>query len=309
MSSSLLPSIQALLVRYGITTIMVLGCIGNVCVVFFFSKHHKNACALFLLNAAAMNIIYLTLSVPLTVYTYEYGDPSLNSMALCKLRYYLFHVWGQISRYSIALACIDRFAVTHINSKIRAISQTYVAGRLIGFITVFWYIFPIHIMIMTTIKNGRCGYFDLYYTLNSIYALIFVCLIPPIIMTIFGYRAFRNMKRLHTRVQPTRTSSNSLVVHRQDRNLLVMLLAEASVYVITMSLYPAIILEVAVTNSMTANKSLQEVEIENFILFIAQFLIYLNTSAPFYIYCAVSKKFRNDFKKTIGNCCRWMTRQ
>ncbi|CAF3971873.1 unnamed protein product, partial [Rotaria sordida] len=53
MPSSLLFFIQTQLVRYGTTILMVLGCIGNAYVVFHF------------------------INIPLTVFTYEYGDPSL----------------------------------------------------------------------------------------------------------------------------------------------------------------------------------------------------------------------------------------
>jgi hypothetical protein len=309
MSTSLLPVIQIQLVRYGITTIMFLGCTGNAYVVFAFLKHYKNPCAMLLLCAAMMNIIYLGLSIPLNVYTYEHGDPSLYSMGLCKSRYYLFHVWGQMSRYFIVLACIDRFALTNRNNNIRKLSQPRIALCLIVIITIFWHLFALHIAIMTTVKNGRCGYFDLYYTLNSVYVLIFVCLIPPIIMSIFGYLAFRNMKRSNTRVQPSGSGSVGIIIQRHDRNLLVMVLAEVLVYFVTMSLYPVIICELAVTTSMGVIKSLQQIQIENFILFFAQFLIYINTSAPFYIYLVASKTFRNEFKKTVNTAWRCITRQ
>jgi hypothetical protein len=86
-------------------------------------------------------------------------------------------------------------------------------------------------------------------------------------------------------------------------------LAEVLVYVVTMSLYPVIIFELAVTSSMAANKSLHQVQIENFILFIAQFLIYINTSAPFYIYLIASKTFRNDFKETISKSWQCIARR
>jgi hypothetical protein len=309
MSTSLLPVVQIQLVRYGITTIMFLGCTGNAYVVFAFLKHYKNPCSILLLSAAVMNIIYLGLSIPLNVYTYEHGDPSLYSMGLCKSRYYLFHVWGQMSRYFIVLACIDRFALTNRSNKIRRLSQSHIARYLIVIITIFWHLFALHIAIMTTVKNGRCGYFDLYYTLNSVYVLIFVCLVPPITMTIFGYLAFRNMKQLQTRVQPSGSLSTGIVIHRQDRNLLVMVLAEVLVYIVTMSLYPVIICELAVTTSMGVNKSLQQIQIENFILFFAQFLIYINTSAPFYIYLIASKTFRNDFKQTVNMAWQCIVRR
>ncbi|CAF1327997.1 unnamed protein product [Adineta ricciae] len=306
MSTSVLSFIQAQFVRYGMAIILVFGCFGNVYAVFFFIRQRKNVCALFLLSAAFMNILYLIFNIPINVYSYEFGDPSRYSMTLCKLRYYIFHVWGQMSRYFILLACIDRYALTHMSANIRLLIGPRLARRLIVIVTLFWHVFPLHILIMTTIKNGQCGYFDLYYILNSIYMLIFVCLVPPISMSVFGYLAFRNMHRLHTRVQPSSPgmTNDAIAIHRQDQNLLRMVLAEVIMYLMTMSIYPVIICELAVTNAIGMNKSLQQTQIESFILFMAQFLIYINTSAPFYTYMTVSKTFRHDFKETLRLCIR-----
>ena len=308
MSTSFLQVVQIQIVRFVIPTVAVLGIVGNILVLILFRKHHKNACALYLSGAAAMNILYLSLSVPLNVYTNERGDPSLYSLALCKLRFYMFHVWGQLSRYFIVFACIDRFALTHMNPRIRSMSHPKVVQPLMAIITVFWHVFALHIAIMTTVMNGRCGYFGLYSTLNSAYVLAFNCFIPPITMAVFGYLAFRNMKRLHTRVHASGNGNNgAAVVHRQDRNMLAMLLAEVSVYVVTMSLYPIITLEVAVTASIS--KDPQRLQIEGFLQFMALFLIYVNTSAPFFIYIKVSKAFRREFIEMISQPWRKATGQ
>jgi hypothetical protein len=300
MSATSLPLVQQQFVRYIIPIVAALGNFGNILVLILFRKHRKNACALYLSCAAVMNILYLSLSVPLNVYTNERGDPSVYSLLLCKSRFYFFHVWGQVSRYCIVFACIDRFALTHMNPYIRSMSRVKVVYIMMATIIIFWHVFALHIAIMTTVMNGRCGYFGLYSTLNSVYVLIFNCLIPPVTMTIFGYLAFRNMKRLHNRVHVSENGSSSTsAVRRQDRNMLTMLLAEVSVYVMTMSLYPVITFEVAVTASMV--KDLQRLQIEGFLQFMSLFLIYLNTSAPFFIYMTVSKAFRREFSELINH--------
>ena len=294
-----LPFVQSQFHRYIIPPVAALGCAGNILILVLFRKHRTNACALYLSAAAMMNIIYLTLSVTLSMYTNERGDPSLRSLALCKLRFYLFHVWGQMSRYFIVCACIDRYALTHMNPRVRSLSGVTMVRRSIAIITIFWHLIALHIVIMTTVRNRRCGYFDLYSTLNSVYVLICNCLIPPMIMAVFGSLAFLNMKRLHKRVHASGNGSNgNVTVHRQDRNMLAMLLAEVSVYVVTMSLYPLITLEVAVTSSLV--KDLHRIQIEGFLQFMSLFLIYVNTSAPFYIYMAVSESFRHEFIELIG---------
>jgi hypothetical protein len=76
---------------------------------------------------------------------------------------------------------------------------------------------------MTTIKNGRCGCFDLYFTLNSINVLI-----TPVAMRLFGYLAFQSMKRLHTCVRSTETRETGITIHQQERHFLVMVLAVES---------------------------------------------------------------------------------
>jgi hypothetical protein len=63
-----------------------------------------------------MNLIYLIFGTPLTVYMHEYGEPFLYFKTLYKLRYYLFHVWDQMSRYFIILTCIDRFSLTNMSA-------------------------------------------------------------------------------------------------------------------------------------------------------------------------------------------------
>ncbi len=55
--------------------------------------------------------------------------------------------------------------------------------------------------------------------------------------------------------------------------MLAMLLAEVSVYIVTMSLYPAITLEGAVTASVP--KDLQRIQIEGFLQFLSLFFIYI----------------------------------
>jgi len=75
-----------------------------------------------------------------------------------------------------------------------------------------------------------------------------------------------------------------------------MVLAEAIVYVITIFPYLVVILEMAATNYMSMQKSIERIEMENFFLNVSFALVYLNCSTPFYTHLAVSKKFRKDFK-------------
>jgi len=268
---------------------------------------------MYLLCAAVMNNVFLLSNIPLQVYISYNGDPTLSSLIFCKLRYYLPNVWGQMARYFVVLACIDRFAVTSTDVRLRNFSRPSTARYLIGIITVFCHLVAIHLLIMITIMNERCGPVGPYYSVYTFYLLIFFNLIPPITMAIFGCLAYFNMKRLHSRVRPIANvivgSHGDVRIHRRDRELLSMLLAEIIVYIVATLLYPFILLEASITNLMAINKSLQQIQIENFILFIASYLVTFNHAAPFYIYFITSQAFPRDINQLVNRSWRRIMRR
>jgi len=301
MSASSLPVLQRYLNQYGMPICLILGNIGNTFIIFILKKRQQNACSMYLLNAAIMNIIFLTFNILLLTYTYNYGDPTSQSLIFCKLRRFLLHVVGQISRYFIVLACIDRFAVTSLRAGLRTLSQPAKARNLMIILSIILFLCAIHIFIFTTIKNGRCGQFPPYYNYYLAYIILFTSTIPPLTMTIFGYLSYRNLKLSHGHMQSiantTNHSRNNLPMQRRDQELLIMVSAEVFVYVITMSIYPIILFEVAITNNMNIKKSADYLAIENFIMFISYFSAFINNAAPFYIYLIASTTFRQSFIK------------
>ena len=222
-ASTLLPFVQVQLIRYGLSTILILGNIGNGFVAFLFGRHQKNACSMYLLSAAIMSNIFLISNIPLQVYITYHGDPTVGTPIFCKLRYYLPNVWGQMSRYFVVLACIDRFAMTNANVRLRAFSRPSIARYLMSIVTVFCHLVAIHLLIMITVMNGQCGPSGSYYAVYTFYLLIFFNLIPPITMIIFGLLAYFNMKKLHSRLRPM---ENAMVdfhgfvrIHQRDREI------------------------------------------------------------------------------------------
>ncbi|CAF1458117.1 unnamed protein product [Adineta steineri] len=313
MSSTSFALVQLQVDRYGLLTILIFGNIGNVFIMFLCKNHWKNPCAMYLMSTAMTNILLLTFNIPMTLYSFDYGDPASNSMVLCKLRPYLSNVWSQMGRYFVALACIDRFALTSVHVRFRTFSRLSTARYLIGIMTIVWCIAASHSLVMTTIIDGRCGMTKLNSTIYTIYILVFTSLIPPVTMTIFGYLTYRNMKQLRTRIQPIRNDDmsgrQSFSITSRDRQLLTMVITEIVVYVISMSLYPVILFEMLITNYMNINKSPQYLEIESFIYTIATLLGFANNAAPFYIYYFASSTFRQDFRKLLNSCWFRITRQ
>jgi hypothetical protein len=116
---------------------------------------------------------------------------------------------------------------------------------------------------------------------------------------------------LHRRIQPTAQDRNNpnISIQRRDRDLLILVIAEAFAYIITTSLFSAIILERMVSSYIMPNKSLKYVQAEIFVLNVAYSLLFVYSGISFYTFMISSKSFRRDFKKLIMKSYRNVTRQ
>ncbi|CAF1228526.1 unnamed protein product [Adineta steineri] len=297
MAVTILPLIQAQITLYGMSTLMILGNIGNIIFIILFYRRRQNSCAMYLLCAAIVQSATLTFNSVINLYGLNYSDPTVHSLFLCKFRAYITHIWNQTGRYLTVLACIDRYIWTANNAHGRLINRPSTSRCFTIILFLFWHIFSIHIAVLVTITNGICSSFGVYYVIYQVYAATFLGLLPPILMSIFGFLAYHNMKKLHLRVRPIgNNGDDSIITHRRDRDLLLMVLTEVVIYVVTAIPYPFIVLEVAVTNYIGVIKSSQRIEIENFLNSIALTLFSITYGSRFYTYFAVSKAFRKDSK-------------
>ncbi|CAF0925611.1 unnamed protein product [Rotaria sp. Silwood1] len=311
MSTSILPTIQNQLNLYGYPICLVLGNIGNIFIIIIFGQQRVNACSTYLISSAIANSCYLTFNSFVQIFPFYYNDESLRAFILCKIRFYISNVLGQIAKTMIVLACIDRFMCTSSRVKFRAFSQPKRAKWLIFLSIIFWPIFASHISIMTTIINKRCGTFGTYSTIYTIYSIIFVGLIPPIILSIFGYSTYCHMRQIHRRIQPIDPNNRegNIAIRRRDRELLIIVIAEVFVYVITTTPYPFILLEMMISSYILSKKSVEYSQIESFIFTITFLLLFINNTAPFYTYLIASKSFRRDFQQLIINGYRKIRKQ
>jgi hypothetical protein len=199
-------------------------------------------------------------------------------------------------------ACADRFVLTTNNPRWQFVHDPKLARKIMIITGIFYHTFLIQLAILTTIRNGQCGQFGIYYLLYQFYVLIVVASIPLLLMSIFGYFTYRNVRQMYSRVLSTETTGNqrsSITVHRRDRDLLTMVLAEVLVYAMTMFWYPFILLEIAITTYLGISKSIEYTQIESLLSVIATLFVHINSSIPFYLYLIVSKPFRKDLKRLI----------
>ncbi len=311
MSSSMLSTIQNQLNLYGSPISTILGNIGSLFIFLIFLRQRQNSCAIYIMSSAIFNSLYLIYYVVFALFPINYRDGTFNELPVCKLSSYVSNVLGQLPKTMIILACVDRFMITNRHAKFRAFSTPKRAKWLVFFSVTFILLFNIHIPIMTTIINGKCGRFGIYLTIYSLYIIIFVGLIPPVVMGIFAYLTYRNMRQMRVRIQPNahnRIDPNHSI-RRLDRDLLIIVISEVVIYVVTTTLFPLILLEMLISQYVISNKSAQYSQIESFIFNIALILLSVNNSIPFYIYLILSKSFRRDFKQLITNGYRKLRRQ
>jgi hypothetical protein len=311
MSSSTLTTIENQLAVYGNLICIILGNIGNGFIVMIFSQQRQSACAIYLIYTAVVNIVSITITGIASIFIYYYPNSTILVISFCKLYKYIAYITGQVPKTLLMFVCIDRFLITSNRVTFRAVSTPKRAKYLIFFSFIFWALSTVHVPIMITVVNGQCTTSGVYSIIYSVYAIIFISLIPSIISGTFGYLSYRNIRQIHNRVQPVaqNTTNANIYIQRRDRDLLIIVIAEVLVFVVTTAPFPLIQVEMMITQYAMPNKSFQYLQIEIFILSIAHFLLSVNTAAPFYTYLVASKSFRQDFKQFIINSYWKLRRQ
>jgi hypothetical protein len=289
-----LPFIQQQMIRYGMSTYLALGIMGNICSLIMFTRHpyRKTPSSIYFLALSIFAIIYLIWSVVPLLYTLNHIDPQTQLLFYCKIRTYVTHVIGQCNRYIVVFACIDRFFVTRTSVRIRSLSSVRMAIKLVFIICPVWLLIAIHVPILMDIRDGVCGMFGLYKLIFAFYQIIVASIVPLILMCIFSILAFRSLYRRHIARARAR---------QRDRNLMHLVIAEVIVTIITSIPSSANLIYGAATYYVV-NKSTERLEIESFLNFIGQFAIYLLNVAPFYLFLLASKPFRNDFINIFVKC-------
>ncbi|CAF5007746.1 unnamed protein product [Rotaria sp. Silwood1] len=302
MSVSTLTNVRLNIGRYGLSTIIVLGNISNILTTLIFIRvlrKQLNSCTMYLLASSIANIILIDTAVISSLYGIDHPDPIHLLVAFCKLKFYGPHVLLMLSRSFKIASCIDRWALTSSNVRIRSFSQPKIARNVIIFLMLIWPIIPIFLAILSNIYSGRCSQPSYYAFPISMYSFIFVGSLPPLLMFLFGLLTWRNLKEIRSRIAPENDSTRYRL-QRCDRDLMKMVAGETLVYLITTMPYPVNSLYGIITASIAQQKSEMRLAIETLISYIiSQILIYIYYVTPFYVYSISSKKFRGDFVRFI----------
>jgi hypothetical protein len=294
-SASTLPDVLSML-QVKFTYILlpvysVLGIFGNSFCIYYFLQRSQRAssCALYLLLAAITNTFAVTFGVTTSIIST--WKPSISAILIyCKLRMYINHTSIFIGRMFTVLASIDTYTMTSTKHSCRMFSQR---SNVIKCALVVFFCCPliaVHIPILNTVVSGQCVMTGIYSLIFAIYQMLIAGIIPPLLMIIFSGLAYLNMRNIRMRQDDTSNRTK----RQQQRQLVRMVTVQITVYIISAELVPITTLYKQLTSTVT--KSQDQKAIESFIVFIAMnFLLYLNTWAPFFIYYATSSSFRTAF--------------
>ncbi|CAF3946985.1 unnamed protein product [Adineta steineri] len=302
MSSTVyLLSIQNLLTRYGMSTYVAFGNIGNLLTIAVFcqSEQRRNSCSFYLLWMTICNLICLNVGIIPIIFSLDHTDISTTILIACKLQFYIRHTSFQIMRQYKVLACIDRFALCSLQVRIRSFSQIKIAKRLVIISGIFWILIVIFFAVVRTIDSGSCNIQNNFYALiYTIYYMIFAGILPPFLIILFSILVMKNLKKMRVRIQPTKENISIPFLRKRDRDLLKMVFVEVIFYVISTLPFSVYLIYQMITNNSI--KSEDQKQIESFINYLTQsFIMYLNTALPFYIYLATSPSFRNQCKRLL----------
>lgn len=309
---SALISLQTIFTRYGMSTYVAFGNIGNLLTIAIFAQREqrRNPCSLYLLAMTICNLICLDVATIPIIFSLDHMDIRTNYPIACKLQYYIRHTLSQMMRTYKILACIDRYALSSMEARIRSFSEHRMAFHLILLSAVFWSLSVVPFAYERTIENNQCDiHSHLLALIYTIYYLIFAGILPPLLILIFSFLLMQNLKRMRTQIQSQSPKSNREgnssmnILRKRDRDLMKMVLIEVMFYVISTTPFSFYLVYKIIADDFA--KGEEQKEIEAFINYLTQsFLMYLNTALPFYIYVTTSPSFRRELRKKIWKFIR-----
>ncbi len=301
-----LSFIQAIFTRYILPICFIFGITGNFLnIIIFYQKHLRtNSCSVYFISTSVFNLLVMFFGIiPIVLPSYLSYDYASYSISYCKFRSYIVHVLLMMSRSSVALASIDRFALCTPHIHLRFLNQHRIAIRLMIVVCFLWLLIPIHVLVEASIQmpGQRCGAGGIYSIIFGIYSAI-VTTIPLAIMVIFSSLAIRDLRRVRARVHPMATNVLTTGrIKKRDTQFIILLISEVIIYFLSTVLFPVYSIYMAITS--TIPKNADRLAIEGFMRYLTlSFFIYFNSCSIFYIHLLASKAFRQECKQLIQRC-------
>jgi len=229
---------------------------------------------------------------------------TFRSIGYCQTKTYLVYVSMIISGTLTILASINQFMLSSKSSRWK-LGCRYIGIRNIKLTILFWMVFSVPIIFCSTryshssnneqlICSNPCRYFSCR-LVQIIYVGLLNGIFPPLIMMIFGFLAYLNVRRLHQRSRSTR-------IRQINEQLISMLILQS--FKFTMASIPYAVFNCYWVKTVTQHRSLSYQAKENFIHQIVYLLFWSNYTS-FFAYIYSSNIFRHEWIKTMKRmiCC------
>ncbi|CAF1372307.1 unnamed protein product [Adineta ricciae] len=217
----------------------VTGCFLNI-LLFSRRQFRSVSCSAYFLASSVVMFIQLSFSACTSLYASYYDFSIIYSISFCKLWFYILNSTSIMSRWILSAACLDRYALSSRNIRLRNLANVQTAHRVIFLIILIALIFPIHILVLYDIKSRNCNIFNNY--IGSVYNVIVLMIntgiIPLIVMISCTLLIRKNLlekqkRRQILENQPVHTMNHEDEVRRKrDQQALRMLFAQVIIFVV-----------------------------------------------------------------------------
>ncbi|CAF3942406.1 unnamed protein product [Rotaria sp. Silwood1] len=316
---TLLASAGLQLIRYGYSSWLIFGVPGCLLNIIILSRRQFRitSCCNYLLAASVVLLILICFGSAANLYALDHPDPMTTIRAFCKSRPYIVQSTVMMGRWLVAIACIDRYALTSRSSRIRKFAQVHIARYTIACTIVVGLILPIHSIIYyeinsvanicTLLYNGPIASYHSIYTITMGGILPATIMITTAILIRYNLAMTRNFygKQTNPNNGTTRSIANSSAQRIRDQQALVMLFVQAIFYCIVQIPQLARTMYGAIANNVSY-KSADRLAIEKFTFTATEMCAYLFPVSTFYLYVLVSRIFRHELyaivSKLINKC-------
>jgi hypothetical protein len=188
---------------YGPIILLTIGITGCLCnfITFTAPELRKTSCAFYFLISTIFDLLSLSFGLISRFAADHLGSNFQHTNRIyCKLRAYLVSALPLVATYLILLSSIDRCMSSSVQARLRSFSQVKMARRATAVAIAIGFISCIHILIGYDLRP-RCaalpGAFAMY---DSMFVIFWLGIIPHVLMLIFGFLTFMNIRRIKKRL-------------------------------------------------------------------------------------------------------------
>ncbi|UJR11668.1 hypothetical protein I4U23_015849 [Adineta vaga] len=278
---------------YAGLSLAIIGLIGNSMNILIFStllSYRTTSCTFYFLISSLFNIAYVIINLISRIISAGYGiDPTRTSLAWCKIRQFCLFTLSLITITCSCLATIDQYFASSQNANIRRWSNIKLTHRLVCIVMIVWCIHGIPPLLYSDISpiTKSCVNMNAAYGVYiPIYLLGLICVVPILVMVIFGYLTYRNIHM-----------TRGLVRQYADRQLVRMTLFQVILVVFSFFPYGTYSAYSLVTAGMTkdGNRLLQEA----FAITVLSLVPYFYYCGSCYVFLMSSSRYRRAMKTRL----------